>query len=161
LANTLTLACRHHGPEVRRSYQVAATTTVAFARRDERRVRAALRHLSFPTAPQGLLLHVPRKHSGAAFPVNRFRFPVPQFKRVAHGHGVDPLMSSFKVARGHVDPRVFEDVGQLAKELVDVFESRRKQRMNAILDRTPAPKIQDVNNIIDLSNPLDTTLALL
>jgi hypothetical protein len=80
---------------------------------------------------------------------------------VAHGHGVDPLMSSFKVARGHVDPRVFEDVGQLAKELVDVFESRREQRMNAILDRTPVPKIQDVNSIIDLSNPLDTTLALL
>jgi hypothetical protein len=88
-----------------------------------------------PTLGQAPKLVGGVEHLGARFPRGFGDLVVFQVKRVLFGHLVDGALSLFNVAECHLNPDIFEDIGNLSKEIVNALQAFGEEVVYAVLDR--------------------------
>src|SRR2546429_8559841 len=59
-----------------------------------------------------------------------------------------------------VNPDVFQHIGDLSEKPMNGLETTREQSVNAIFDGILIPEVMDEDDIANLTNPLDASLAL-
>src|SRR5262245_44924092 len=116
---------------------------------------------SCPPLPQAVSLRPPVQELGAPFPCDLLDAMVSDLERMLAGDRVDESLGLLPGSERDLDPQVFEDVGDLSEQVVDLLESGGEQMVGPVLDRVLVPHVVDVDRIVDLPDALDAPLALL
>ena len=102
------------------------------------------------------------QHDGTGFPSRVYHLAVLPIEVVAGGSGlIDQLGDLCLVIEGHLHPHVFQDVGDLAEQLVNGLQTFGQNAVHLVFHRVAVTQVGDPDLIAGLADVLDATFALL
>lgn len=122
--------------------------------------RAGGRWCRSPTFGEGGAFGGGGEDALATFPVDSFDSLVLDVEWVLFGHGGDDLLGAFDLAKGHVNPYVLQNIGDLAEQGKDFVQARGQELVDAVFDGVEVPHVVNEDDVAQLADALNAAFAL-